>query len=1392
MAGSHSQVENMAPQQQQPAESSEAEDGDKGGLDTPLAEARPVATTAPDGGWGWVILLATIMVLALTLAFPSCMGIFYTDLQKQFDASNSVTSWVPSIMTAVLHAGGPLCSVLVERFGCRATVMLGGVLSGLGMAASAFTNSIIELYITAGLITVLQLTWVSVTTSTMVLYLDPTEVSQEKQDEHCQSPTAVNVSDQTFKNRPHEGGLRARCPVVGPVLTGQYRRACLAFATEHQNFQIRHRCLVLFTDESRFYLSKCDRRDRLWRHPGECYTACNIIQHDWFGGGSVMVWGGISLEGHTDLYRLDNGTLTAIRHRDKILGPLVRPYAGAVGPGFLLVHNNARPRVARVCRQFLENKGTDTIDWPTGSPDLNPIEHLWDIMFRSIRRHQVALQTVQELSDALVQIPQDNIILLGACPHIAYKRLGFCFSFQPAVTILGHYFVRRRVFANAMSSTGTALGLSTLPMLSHYLHIELGWRGSFLVLGGILLNCCVCGAVMRPLNPRRPKQPKRLSNGPSVASEEGLKGHMLVLWKSLASSFRRHMAFDQFCNNQRFRVFSLGITWMMLGFIVPLIFLVPYATDNGMDQKDAALLLNVLGFVNVLVRPPIGLLFNLSWFKGRHIYVFSTALLLNGLSNSICCIGPTFSVLLIYMLSYGLTMSVVGTLLFTVLMDIVDMSRFHSALGLLAIMESVTLLIGPPLAGYLVDKTGDYTYVFVASTITVALSALFLLVSFYLLDHNDAVQREPSPSPGSAPLQSADCQYIRVSAGGVCGFSPVPQPDMVVLNAVLATLVYIVWEMLFPYNGSKKDAKKEKKEQEAKALLKRVIHYSRPDYPHLGTAFLFLILAALFESYIPYYVGKIIDVLSGEYQHGNFMWAIGLMSLYSLGSSLFSGLRGGMFMCSLSRLNRRIRHMLFRNLMKQEINFFVENKPGSLTSRLVSDTDKMGRSVAMNVNVLLRSLVKTCSMLISMLNLSWQLTILTCIEMPLLALLQNHYNTYYQKASRELQNCKAEIEQLASSAIDAMKTVRSFRAEAQELKRYEEALARKLKVQKQKGICSAVFLLLRRTVSVSLKVAMLLVGRSLILSGHLSSGGLLAFVLFQKDMVTNMRHLVYVYGDILNTVWSAEKVFQLLDRTPKVREAGDLVPQKLDGRLTFDEVSFSYPSRDVKALKSVSLELSPGKMTALVGPSGGGKSSCVSLLQRFYEPQEGKVLLDGVPLHCYDHQYLCSQMATVSQDPVLFSGSIKHNIEYGLNGCTVERVQEAAKKANIHDFICRLDQGYDTDVGGHGGQLSAGQKQCIAIARAFIRNPKILILDEGTSKLDSNTQLAVQEALSGSPGQTVLVVAHRLQTIEKADHIIYMEDGMVMEQGTHEQLMAKRGCYYSLRQKLFAQNSEQH
>ncbi|KAK7919424.1 hypothetical protein WMY93_010708 [Mugilogobius chulae] len=339
--------------------------------------------------------------------------------------------------------------------------------------------------------------------------------------------------------------------------------------------------------------------------------------------------------------------------------------------------------------------------------------------------------------------------------------LGFCFSFQPAVTILGHYFVRRRAFANAMSSTGTALGLCVLPVLGNYLHIEYGWRGSFLILGAVLLNCCACGAVMRPLQTQRPRGPPLITHRPSltkVDKEKKTKGFLKTVSNYVLSAIKKHMAFDQFCNNRRYCVYSIGITWMMLGFVVPLIYLVPYATAHDMEPSKAAMLLSILGVVNIVIRPPIGIIFSMPQFKGRHIYVFAAALLVNGLSNSICCIGPTFPVLVSYVVIYGLSMSLVGSLMFTVLMEVVEMSRFPSALGLLAIMESVTLLIGPPLAGILVDRSGQYSPVFYACSAVVASSAIFLMASFYYLDKKEKKQ-PPLPDPAANADEIVVCPY---------------------------------------------------------------------------------------------------------------------------------------------------------------------------------------------------------------------------------------------------------------------------------------------------------------------------------------------------------------------------------------------------------------------------------------------------------------------------------------------------------------------------------------------------------------------------------------------------------------------------------------------------------
>lgn len=277
--------------------------------------------------------------------------------------------------------------------------------------------------------------------------------------------------------------------------------------------------------------------------------------------------------------------------------------------------------------------------------------------------------------------------------------------------MLGYYFVRWRTLANAIASMGVSLGFTLWPLLSQYLLDEMGWRNTFLIFGGILLNCCVCGAIMRPVQlasaappqslkpaeePGKTAEGAQLSNGASSPHPElRQQSRRTVCFQML----QKYLAFDIFCQNKGYRIYTVGVTWMMMGFALPHIYLVPYAIQNGVEERRAALLISIIGFINIFIRPLTGLLSGHSIFTGRRIYLFSLAVLLCGLSNFICVISAEFSVLIVYCIILSIAMSGIGALVFQVLMDVVEMDRFSSALGLFTILESITLLIGPPLTG---------------------------------------------------------------------------------------------------------------------------------------------------------------------------------------------------------------------------------------------------------------------------------------------------------------------------------------------------------------------------------------------------------------------------------------------------------------------------------------------------------------------------------------------------------------------------------------------------------------------------------------------------------------------------------------------------------------------
>ncbi|XP_042708436.2 ABC-type oligopeptide transporter ABCB9 isoform X2 [Chrysemys picta bellii] len=534
----------------------------------------------------------------------------------------------------------------------------------------------------------------------------------------------------------------------------------------------------------------------------------------------------------------------------------------------------------------------------------------------------------------------------------------------------------------------------------------------------------------------------------------------------------------------------------------------------------------------------------------------------------------------------------------------------------------------------------------------------------------------------------------------------------------------------------------EKREEASGATIQKLLSYTKPDALFLGIATFFLLVAALGETFLPYYTGLAIDGIVIQKSMDQFSSAVVIMSLLAIGSSFAAGIRGGLFTLVFARLNIRLRNCLFKSLVAQETSFFDENRTGDIISRLTSDTTIVSDLVSQNINIFLRNVVKATGVIVFMFSLSWQLSLVTFMGFPIIMLVSDLYGKYYKKLSKEVQNALAKANNTAEETISDMKTVRSFASEDMEANVYCEKLQQVYKLNRKEALAYTYYVWS---------------------SGSVGS----------------------VYSGLMQGVGAAEKVFEFIDRKPTMVNDGTLAPDHVEGKVEFRNVTFSYATRSAtQVLQNVSFTLYPGKVTALVGPSGSGKSSCVNILENFYPLQDGQVLLDGQPINMYDHKYLHSVISLVSQEPVLFARSIAENISYGLTSVSFESVVQAAQKANAHAFITELQDGYNTEAGEKGAQLSGGQKQRVAIARALIRAPPVLILDEATSALDAESEHTIQQAIYGDlQNHTVLVIAHRLSTVEKAHNIIVLDKGRVVQQGMHKELMEEGGLYSKLVQR---------
>uniref|UniRef100_A0A8C8MKX5 ABC-type oligopeptide transporter ABCB9 n=1 Tax=Oncorhynchus tshawytscha TaxID=74940 RepID=A0A8C8MKX5_ONCTS len=595
--------------------------------------------------------------------------------------------------------------------------------------------------------------------------------------------------------------------------------------------------------------------------------------------------------------------------------------------------------------------------------------------------------------------------------------------------------------------------------------------------------------------------------------------------------------------------------------------------------------------------------------------------------------------------------------------------------------------------------------------------------------------------------------------------------------SVLGTV--LLWRLLGRAPNTKHGEKKRR------ATLGRLLSYCSKYAGLLSVAFLFLLISAVCEAFIPYYTGQAIDGIVIHKSMEYFTKPLITLTVLALVSSIAIGVRGGLFNLTFARLNLRLRNLLFRSLMRQEVGFFDSNHTGDITSRLTSDTTQVSDLISQNVNMFLRSMVKGIGFFIFMFGMSWKLTLVTIMGFPFIAVISNVYGEYYKRLTKEVQTALAQANQVAEETVSSMKTVRSFANEEQEADSYYGRLHVMFQLNKKQALAYALYMWSSCISELVLQVAILFYGGHLVITEQMSGGTLISFVIYELELGECLESIASVYTGLMQGVGAAEKVFEYIDREPKHQHDGKEVPDTCKGLVEFKDVTFSYPTRpETDILKSVSFTLRPGEVTALVGPSGSGKSSCVGLLENFYAPQQGQVLLDGRPVHTYQHGFLHSRVALVGQEPVLFARSVEQNITYGLTDIPMEAVVQAATKANAHDFITGLTNGYNTGVGEKGTQLSGGQKQRVAIARALIRNPRVLILDEATSALDAESEHVVQQALNNIMRQhTVLVIAHRLSTVERADNIIVINRGCVVEQGPHSQLMAKGGLYCKLVQR---------
>ncbi len=576
------------------------------------------------------------------------------------------------------------------------------------------------------------------------------------------------------------------------------------------------------------------------------------------------------------------------------------------------------------------------------------------------------------------------------------------------------------------------------------------------------------------------------------------------------------------------------------------------------------------------------------------------------------------------------------------------------------------------------------------------------------------------------------------------------------------------------------------KYSETKKIVSRLLQFVKPEKKLLiwGTLFLGLGSAAslIFPQMVRIMVDEAVENKSTELVNRLGLYMVAILVV----SSIAVALRYYLFTLAGERIVRHIRKSLFERMLAQEIGFFDDQMTGDLLSRLNTDAALLQNTLSVNISMALRNFTAATGGFILLFYTSPSLTIAMLAALPPAAFMAARFGKKVRSQSQAVQEALGNSSAVADESISNIRTVRAFAAETTEHHRFQKALDTALEKARQKIRTIAEFSGTLSVLGLTAIAAILWYGAHLVISGELTMGTLSAYILYTMTVAVSVATLGGLWTDFMSAIGAASRIFQIIDNEPSIKNTGGDTLQNLKGDIDLENIQFSYPTRpDVEVFKNLNLSIEAGEVVALVGPSGSGKSTIAALIQRFYDPTKGKVSLDGRDLHELDPSWLRGQIGTVSQEPVLMSTSIRENIAYGNPEATDEQIRQAAASANALSFIEKFPESFETKVGERGVQLSGGQKQRIAIARATLKDPRILILDEATSALDAESEHLVQEALQIlMQGRTVIIIAHRLSTVREANRVILLDQGEIKQQGTHEELVADTtGPYYQLVQK---------